>query len=117
MQRPNHWLLTQTFKIRTCQPAFLTPCRQADSAGLVAVVAAVVDTVRPIHAGEKLEQETCLIGTASAEVPKGLLGRKALQFIDDPIDCLGPLDRAVVFLALPVDQRLNQPATRLEFPG
>ena len=90
---------------------------QSHPAGLVAIVAAVVHIVRAIHSGEELQQKPRLIRTASAEVPKGLPGGKTLQFSHHPFHGLGPLYGAVVLLAVPIKQRLNQPTTRLELAG
>ena len=48
--------------------------RQADAAGLVAVVAAVVDVVRAVQPGEELQQEAGLVAAAAAEVPERFVG-------------------------------------------
>ena len=47
---------------------------EADAAGLVAVVAAVVDVVGSVEAGEELEEESGFVAAASAEVPKSFVG-------------------------------------------
>ena len=51
---------------------------QANAAGLMAVVAAIVDVVGAVQPGEQLQQKAGLVRAAAAEVPERLVGRQRL---------------------------------------
>ena len=59
--------------------------READAAGLVAVVAAVVDVVRAVEAGEELQQKAGLVAAAAAEVPERFVGVDRAELVGDAI--------------------------------
>src|SRR5687768_10636133 len=44
--------------------------REPDAARLMAVIAAVVDVIRPIQPSEQLQQKTCFVAAATTEVPE-----------------------------------------------
>jgi hypothetical protein len=45
--------------------------READAAGLMAKIAAIVDVVRAVQPGKELQQKARLVARPAAEVPKG----------------------------------------------
>ena len=56
---------------------------QADAAGLVTVVAAIVDVVRAVQTREELHQEAGFVRAATAGVPEGFVGRDFAQLVGD----------------------------------
>ena len=88
---------------------------QSDTARLMAVEAAIVDVVGPVHPGEDLQQEAGFVRTAPAEVPERFIRGDRLQLADDLGERIVPRDRLVVVLAAPMDHRLSQPAAGFEF--
>src|SRR3990172_9321586 len=56
---------------------------ERDAAGLVAIVAAVVDVVRAVEPREELQQEAGLVAAAAAEIPKRLVGRRGAELFGD----------------------------------
>jgi hypothetical protein len=88
--------------------------RQADTAGLVAVEAAIVDVVGAVEPGEELQQEAGLIARPAAEIEERLLGPRAPQPAGDAGECVVPGDRPVVLRALLEDDRLDEPARVFE---
>ena len=84
---------------------------QSHTAGLMAVVAAVVDVVGAIQARSKLQQKARFVAAATAEVPKRFVGSQRLQMRFDALEGFVPGDRFKVCRPTRVQHWLNQ-ATR-----
>src|SRR5688500_9013222 len=69
---------------------------QSNSAGLVAIVGAVVDVVGPISPGKELHEEAGLVRAPAAGIEKTSLGRRGFQSGCNPIKRLIPRDHSVV---------------------
>ena len=52
---------------------------QPDAAGLMAIVAAIVDVVRAVEPGEELQQKAGFVRAAAAEVPERFVRREWLS--------------------------------------
>ena len=91
--------------------------READTAGLVAVEAAVVDMVRAVEPREELQQEAGLVARSAAEIKEALLGLCGPEFLRDPLHCVGPVDRPVVLRPLLEHDRLHETAGVLHLIG
>ena len=87
--------------------------RQSDAAGLVTIEAAVVDVIRAVEAGEKLQQEPGLVAAAAAEVPKRFIGRRGAKFGRDAFECFFPGDRRIAAGFARVANGLDQSAAVL----
>ena len=88
--------------------------RQSNAAGLVAVVTAVVDVVRAVKAGEKLQQKTGFVAAAAAEVPERFVRRRGAELRDDSLERFVPGDRRVAAGVARVANRLDEPAAGFE---
>ena len=52
---------------------------QSDTAGLMAIVAAVVDVVGAVESSSQLQEKAGFIAAAAAEIPKRFVGRERLE--------------------------------------
>jgi hypothetical protein len=90
---------------------------QANPAGLMAIVAAVIDVVGAIQPSHQLQQESSFVAAPAAEIPKGLIGSNGLQAILDPMHGLFPGDRPEVAVAGLEEDWLDQSSSGLQLTG
>src|SRR5689334_5408190 len=83
--------------------------RQADAAGLMAVVRAIVDVIGPVKAGEELQEEAGLVGRPAAGVEEALQRRRVAELAGEAVESLVPGDDAVMSIIRSSKKRLGQP--------
>ena len=81
----------------------------------MAIVAAVVDVVGPVHSREDLQQKSGLVRTSPTEIPEAFVCRDSLQPTDDLLECFVPRDRLVIIVAASVQHRLSQATAVFQF--